>query len=248
MTTPVSIHSVRFFTDRVLRLKAEQDKIGEDIRQVYAEAHAARFNKTAMGQLVAYLRKREKGGAKLEESIATFEAYLSEYDHGTVPAREDTHAHETIPVYRASLPPHDPETGVIIESAVNNTAVGPDVVARAATRAGAIDPAEVPSTAEAGQGGGWTLTPSVAPPINSAARAGDETAPVSGDAGEITTPGVFQDASPKNSDPASDGPANSEDGAVPAVPVSSSPLSGDDPGEMPTFLKRGDPECIVRAA
>jgi hypothetical protein len=88
-------------------------------------------------------------------------------------------------------------------------------------------------------------------PEAAAVRSGlGEASPASGDVVEINaSPGAAPcDASPNDSDPASDGPANSEDEAVPAVPVSSSPLSGDDPGEMPTFLKRGDPECIVRAA
>lgn len=100
---------VRSFADRVLRLKAKQDALGEDIKEVYAEAKAARLDKTAMGQLVAYLRKREKGKTKFADCEAIFAAYLLEYDRGTDHAREDTHAHESKP-----LPPHD-EDGVIIE-------------------------------------------------------------------------------------------------------------------------------------
>jgi uncharacterized protein (UPF0335 family) len=194
--------NVRHFADRVLRLKAEQDELSGDIKEVYAEAKASGFDKTLMGQLVAFLRKREKDPHKVEESSALFDLYLHAYDSGT-PLATRAHAHETDignPIA------HDPSTGELIEE------LGPEA---AAVRSGL-----------------------------------GEASPASGDVVEINaSPGAAPcDASPNDSDPASDGPANSEDEAVPAVPVSSSPLSGDDPGEMPTFLKRGDPECIVRAA
>jgi uncharacterized protein (UPF0335 family) len=98
--------SLRSFIDRVLRLKEEQDSLSSDIKEIYAEAKANGFDKTVMGQLVAYLRKREKDQHKLEENTAIFELYLHEYDRGTDVAI--AHAHE-------GDPPHDPSTGEIIE-------------------------------------------------------------------------------------------------------------------------------------
>lgn len=180
------------FIDRVLQLKFEQDALGEDIKQVYAEAHAARFDKTAMGKVVNHLRRHAKAGAKAQIADATFEEYLTAYEHGTVLA---THAHareadappapwsrESEREFLASLddggiastdpdlaplPPHDDETGELIE-----------------------EPAEVPSSTAAGQGellGGS----SVAPPISGAAvQVGSETAPVSGDVGESREQGA----------------------------------------------------------
>lgn len=62
---------LRQLIDRIMRLKAEQDAIGQDIREVYKEAHASGFDKTTLGQAVGRLRKEEKNGvARLEESDA----------------------------------------------------------------------------------------------------------------------------------------------------------------------------------
>lgn len=72
---------VRSILERILRLKEEQDALSEDVREVYAEAKANGFDKTALGQVVAYLRKREKDGAdKLAERTALFDLYLGAFD------------------------------------------------------------------------------------------------------------------------------------------------------------------------
>lgn len=71
---------LRSFIDRVMRLKEEQDAIGSDIKEVYAEAKATGFDKTAMGQLVAYLRKKDKDADKLAEQSALFDLYLDAYE------------------------------------------------------------------------------------------------------------------------------------------------------------------------
>lgn len=149
---------LRHFTDRVLALKAEQDKLAEDIKQVYAEAHAARFNKTRMGELVAYLRKRAKGQAKLEESEAIFAAYLHEYDHGTVPAREDTHAHAG-----EALPPHDETTGELIEDPSAAQAAEGESFLTKWERVIKSDPALGQPKAEAGTAGVVLQAPSSMP-------------------------------------------------------------------------------------
>jgi len=92
---------VKSLIDRVLRLKEEQDTIAADIREIYAEAKSEGYNKTAMGEVVAYLRKVEKKGmAALDEKQADFDLYLDAYERasGTPLA---THTHE------ADFPPTD---------------------------------------------------------------------------------------------------------------------------------------------
>ncbi len=129
---------VRAFADRVLRLKAKQDDLSEDIKEVYAEAKASGFDKTIMGQLVAYLRKREKDPHGLEEKSALLDVYLRAYDHGTDLATR-AHAHENREVIQGEVsreryrnadidPPHDPSTGEILEtSAVPSDAAAEQV-------------------------------------------------------------------------------------------------------------------------
>ncbi|MDX0775249.1 DUF2312 domain-containing protein [Sinorhizobium medicae] len=72
---------IRAFIDRILRLKEEQDTIGEDIRDIYAEAKSMGFDKTAMGQVVQLIRKRGKiGEDAFSEQNAIVELYLSAYE------------------------------------------------------------------------------------------------------------------------------------------------------------------------
>ncbi|MDX3973265.1 MAG: DUF2312 domain-containing protein [Shinella sp.] len=85
---------LKAYIDRVLRLKEEQDTLGDDIREVYAEAKGEGYDKTVMGKLVAHLRKVAKSGADaVDEAESIFETYLSAYHRasGTVVA---THTHE----------------------------------------------------------------------------------------------------------------------------------------------------------
>lgn len=85
---------LRAFIERILRLKEEQDTLAADIREVYAEAKGTGFDKTAMGQLVAHLRKVEKVGiSAVEEGQSIFDLYLSAYQRATgTPVA--THTHE----------------------------------------------------------------------------------------------------------------------------------------------------------
>ena len=72
---------LKSFIDRVIRLKEEQDTIAADIREVYAEAKGEGYDKTAMGQVVAYLRKVEKVGVSaVEERRTIFDLYLEAYE------------------------------------------------------------------------------------------------------------------------------------------------------------------------
>jgi len=81
---------VKSFIDRILRLKEEQDELTVDIREVYAEAKGNGYDKTAMGEVVAYLRKIEKKGKDaVSERTAIFDLYLAAYERPS-----HTHARE----------------------------------------------------------------------------------------------------------------------------------------------------------
>ena len=90
---------LRAFVERILRLKEEQDTLAGDIREVYAEAKGSGFDKTAMGQLVAHLRKVEKVGvAAVEEGQTVFDLYLDAYRRATGTGLA-THTHEASQSY-----------------------------------------------------------------------------------------------------------------------------------------------------
>ncbi|MBY5465255.1 DUF2312 domain-containing protein [Rhizobium leguminosarum] len=101
---------LKAYIDRVLRLKEEQDTIGDDIREIYAEAKAEGYDKTIMGKLVAHLRRELKQGAgAVAEAESIFDTYLNAYQRasGTPVA---THTHEE---------KFDPITGEFLGESVN---------------------------------------------------------------------------------------------------------------------------------
>ncbi len=100
---------VRSIIERVLDLKKQQDDLGEDIREVYLEARKRGWNKTSIGQAVGIIRKRDKDAATFDDVANDTAQYLQAYyGTGTLIA---PHAHE-------ALPPHDAETGEVIETEV----------------------------------------------------------------------------------------------------------------------------------
>lgn len=104
---------IKAFIDRILRLKEEQDTIGEDIRDIYAEAKSMGFDKTAMGNVVAHLRKvSKKGHDTVAEQGAIFDLYLCAYEgkssHAPAPAR-----------VRENIEQFDPTIGEIIDADVS---------------------------------------------------------------------------------------------------------------------------------
>lgn len=101
---------IKAFIDRILRLKEEQDTLGEDIRDVYAEAKSMGFDKTAMGNVVAHLRKvAKKGHDTVAEQGAVFDIYLAAYEgHAPAPAR-----------VRENIEKFDPDTGEILDGSVD---------------------------------------------------------------------------------------------------------------------------------
>lgn len=78
------------YIDRVLRLREEIDAIQSDVKEVYAEAKANGFDKTAMGALVAELRKAGKDASKAEEAAAILDLYREAYHR----AASHTHTRE----------------------------------------------------------------------------------------------------------------------------------------------------------
>lgn len=81
--------------DRILRLKEEQDAIGDDIKDVYAEAKADGYNKTAIGQVVSHVRAVMKNREKVETNDADFSLYLAAYEAPAPLPRAHTHTRAT---------------------------------------------------------------------------------------------------------------------------------------------------------
>jgi uncharacterized protein (UPF0335 family) len=106
---------IKAFIDRILRLKEEQDSIGNDIRDIYAEAKSMGFDKTAMGNVVAHLRKvAKKGHDTVAEQGAIFDLYLAAYEgngsHAPAPAPART---------RENIEKFDRKTGEILDDTVD---------------------------------------------------------------------------------------------------------------------------------
>lgn len=100
---------VKSIIERILRLHAESDEIAADIREVYGEAKANGYDKTALGAAVRAIRQRDKvGEAAIAERETIVGLYLAAYDgpsrtHVHVPARETTYPE------RVSRPASTPE-------------------------------------------------------------------------------------------------------------------------------------------
>lgn len=91
----MSDDQVRSIIERILRLHEEEDALKLDRREIYAEAKANGFDKTALGAAVATIRKRLKlGESAISELEAIVDLYVQSYDAG--PSHTHTHvsAHE----------------------------------------------------------------------------------------------------------------------------------------------------------
>ena len=102
---------LKAYIDRVLRLKEEQDALGDDIREIYAEAKGEGYDKTIMGKVVAHLRRElKKGSGAVDEAEMVFDTYLTAYRRASgTPVATHTHAPED----------HDPVTGEILDVDAN---------------------------------------------------------------------------------------------------------------------------------
>ena len=152
----VAAGQLRAFIDRILRLKEEQDTIGDGIKEVYAEAKGTGFDRTAMGALVTELRKKMKDGvAAFEERNTVLDLYRTAYEGGeqTPHTHADARTRENI----EEFPPHDPRTGEIFDtnSSSSDPTSSPEKTdepeAAIPTASGEITPDPRPLKADGGQ-------------------------------------------------------------------------------------------------
>lgn len=80
---------IRAFVDRILRMKEEAKAINADVREIYAEAKGAGYDKTVLGKLVNYVEKRAADANAVMESESIFDLYLTAYDS----AKKQPHVH-----------------------------------------------------------------------------------------------------------------------------------------------------------
>lgn len=83
---------LKSYIDRILRCREAEDLAKDDTRAVYKELADDGYEKAIVGQVVTFLRKREKDSDKLNEQSAKFDLYLQAYEqpsHVHARARED---------------------------------------------------------------------------------------------------------------------------------------------------------------
>ena len=150
------------FINRILRLKEESDAIAKDIRDIYGEAKDRGYNKTAIGDVVTYARRRAKDREAAETRSADFNLYLSHFLGIT---QKPSHTHT-----REGSPPHDPDTGEIIETrAAADDAPGSTAESREGEATGTAEPE---ATDRAAAGGDLAASP--APTETAADDHGDD--------------------------------------------------------------------------
>jgi len=71
---------LKAYIDRILRCREAEDEAKRDTKEVYAELAAEGYEKAIVGQVVTFLRKREKDGDKVAEQSAKFDLYLEAYE------------------------------------------------------------------------------------------------------------------------------------------------------------------------
>lgn len=71
---------LKSYIDRILRCREAEDLAKDDTKAVYAELAGDGYEKSVVGQVVTFLRKREKDGDKLSEQSAKFDLYLDAYE------------------------------------------------------------------------------------------------------------------------------------------------------------------------
>ncbi|MFC3072385.1 GapR family DNA-binding domain-containing protein [Shinella pollutisoli] len=71
---------LKAYIDRILRCREAEDAAKEDTKAVYAELAGDGYEKAIVGQVVTFLRKREKDSDKVAEQSAKFDLYLEAYE------------------------------------------------------------------------------------------------------------------------------------------------------------------------
>jgi uncharacterized protein (UPF0335 family) len=84
---------LRALTDRIMALKDQQDELGSDIRDIYAEAKAAGYDKTALGQAIGTLRRRAKDPKAFDERSDEVALYLDEIENGAQHSAKPSRTH-----------------------------------------------------------------------------------------------------------------------------------------------------------
>jgi len=238
MNTDVRLRS---YIDRILRLKVEQDALAADIREVYAEAKADGFDKTVMGEVVAHLRRVDKRGAEtVAERQTIFDSYLHAY-YGAV--QPPSHAHARA---RSDAPVTDLSEPIQVGCRLTNRP--------AAGMAGGVGdasspppPSDSPTVAlSTGDPSGRLSVPSPDEvPTTDGVRASAET--IGGQSGQESGPAAQDRNEPVSVDDPSAGDVAGERAASlsPADPsCQPSPSRATDIDlEIPTFLRRGHPDC-----
>ncbi|WP_082546749.1 DUF2312 domain-containing protein [Rhizobium sp. Root483D2] len=210
---------IKSFIERIIRLKDEQDAIGEDIKAVYAEAKSLGFDKTGLGDVVTHLRKIEKKGADtIAEKEAIFDIYLSAYQGPQARASART---------RENIEEFDAETGEIIdrdarrrarmsESMDDTKALSAEAVALGLiSEKGHAETVAIADAVARKFGNGPLNTRSDAPPASAAAVISSSNDTATGEAG---SPVGLPENSPETADDVTRPAALAVPGGEPSIP------------------------------
>lgn len=105
MSTDAKLKS---YIDRILRCREAEDEAKLDTKNVYAELAGDGYEKSVVGQVVTFLRKREKDGDKLSEQSAKFDLYLDAYER-------PSHVHTRVRAEESAVA-NSPETATVPSS------------------------------------------------------------------------------------------------------------------------------------
>lgn len=146
MSETVAEREFKHLIDRILRCREAEDEAKEDTKQVYADAKGRGYDKTAMGALVNELRKRDKNPDKFEEASTILDLYRDAYGRASGTKHAIAHTHE-------ELPPHDRDTGELIEDQLqagspSRGAVAPSSAGIESSPANQIPNSSAPSSPE----------------------------------------------------------------------------------------------------
>ncbi len=161
---------VKSIIERILKLHAEEAEIAADRREIYAEAKAAGYDKTALGDAVRAIRHREKvGEAAVSERETIAGLYLAAYDG---PSHVHVGAHARDANENAGYAPSlsgsaDESRPVATEEEVHHEIARPDLIAASApnSRIPELQPPAGAQFAGSAVRAGATFTLPVAKPL-----------------------------------------------------------------------------------
>lgn len=170
--------------DRVLRCREAEDAAKEDTKQVYADAKAKGFDKTAMGALVAELRKKDKNPEKFEERNSILDLYRDAYERAS-----HAHTREGIQSVPATPPVPSPLAALVADESA--APILPDPHSKGLTAGGPnpsldADGAKSDGPPVAGQGGHEPVHQNIESGQQSASAAQDDNPVVSASGASAT--------------------------------------------------------------